>query len=215
MSDGSKPRPVSGEIMTGPPAATASLRAVMAPDTVDAEFEAVVPAAGADSRAGAKATFRPDTPPVQGMDMLRRVEAVPRAEKSRHGGPFFWLAGLTLAAAAFWVSGGHTLLHRPTMLVSGPPGVDARLRIHDVSSRLEQAGDRILLLIDGEAVNDGHAAALLPPIQIRVDAPDGRVTRYNLGTAQRSLAPGGRFSFSSRLQMPGNGVKSVSVDFRP
>jgi hypothetical protein len=90
----------------------------------------------------------------------------------------------------------------------------ALLRIEDVSSRVEQRGGRIMLFVDGEAVNDDGSAADLPPIQIRVAAPNGHVTRYNLETAEQTIRAGGRFSFSSRVEVPGNGVKSVSVDFR-
>ena len=37
--------------------------------------------------------------------------------------------------------------------------------------------------------------------------------RYRLGTSGRPLAPGEAFAFSSRLDVPKNGVKSVSVTF--
>ena len=53
----------------------------------------------------------------------------------------------------------------------------------------------------------------LPPLEIRVTGNDGRTTRYTLGTSGRPLAPGERFAFSSRLEVPKNGVKTVSVTF--
>ena len=46
-----------------------------------------------------------------------------------------------------------------------------------------------------------------------VTGNDRRITRYTLGTSNRSLAPGERFGFSSRLDVPRNGVKTVSVTF--
>jgi hypothetical protein len=70
-----------------------------------------------------------------------------------------------------------------------------------------------LLFIDGEASNDGNGASALPPLEIRVTGNDGRITRYTLGTAGRPLAPGERFAFSSRLDVPKNGVRTVSVAF--
>jgi hypothetical protein len=38
--------------------------------------------------------------------------------------------------------------------------------------------------------------------------------RYIMGTARGPLAAGGEFSFSSRLEAPKEGVKSVTVAFR-
>ncbi len=67
--------------------------------------------------------------------------------------------------------------------------------------------------MDGEAANDGAGTLPLPPLEIRVTGEDGRVTRYTLGTAGRALAPGERFAFSSRLDLPKNGVRTVSVAF--
>jgi hypothetical protein len=50
-------------------------------------------------------------------------------------------------------------------------------------------------------------------MEIRVTHDDGRATFYKLGTSQTPLAPGGRFAFSSRLSVPKNGVKTVTVAF--
>ena len=70
-----------------------------------------------------------------------------------------------------------------------------------------------MLFVDGEAANDGPAAELLPPLEIVVAASDGSTTRYRLGTNGRRLAPGETFAFSSRLDAPKSGVKTVSVMF--
>ena len=59
----------------------------------------------------------------------------------------------------------------------------------------------------------GRRPAQLPPLEIRVTGNDGHVTRYTLGTSGRSLAPGERFGFASRLDVPKNGVRTVSVTF--
>ncbi|RUU50294.1 hypothetical protein EOC99_35320, partial [Mesorhizobium sp. M7A.T.Ca.TU.009.01.1.1] len=63
------------------------------------------------------------------------------------------------------------------------------------------------------AVNDGAKPTELPPLEIRVTGNDGQTTRYTLGTSGRSLASGERFGFASRLDVPRNGVKTVSVTF--
>ena len=70
-----------------------------------------------------------------------------------------------------------------------------------------------ILFVDGEAANDGSAVAHLPPLDIAVTGNDGRITHYRLGTSGRPMAPGETFAFSSRLDVPKNGVKTVSVTF--
>jgi hypothetical protein len=57
-------------------------------------------------------------------------------------------------------------------------------------------------------------AVTLPGIEIKVTGNSGRITRYNLGTSDRPLDAGQRFVFSSRLEVPMDGVKTVSVEFR-
>ncbi len=89
----------------------------------------------------------------------------------------------------------------------------AAFTLSGVSSHVDASGAKPLLFVDGEAANDGAGTLPLPPLEIRVTGEDGRVTRYTLGTAGRALAPGERFAFSSRLDLPKNGVRTVSVAF--
>jgi hypothetical protein len=114
---------------------------------------------------------------------------------------------MAAVAAAFWVSGGHAWVHRAA------PQPAAALTISGVSSRIRNAGEKAFLHVDGHAANDGEGAAALPPLEIRVAANDGRVTRYKLGTFERQMEPGERFAFSSRLDVPKSGVKTVLVTF--
>jgi hypothetical protein len=123
----------------------------------------------------------------------------------------FWLFGLTLAACAFWLAGGHALVHGDGSQAIGTQGA---LRIVGVTSSVVTAGGRPYLSVDGAAINEGQAAARLPGIEIKVTGNSGRITRYNLGTSDRQLAPGQRFAFSSRLEVPKDGVRTVVVDFR-
>ena len=139
--------------------------------------------------------------------MLRRAGGELAAKGPVRGGPIFWTAGMAAVAAAFWVSGGHALMRH----ISPPPA--AALSISGVSSRIEMAGSRTFLHVDGHAANDGTAEAALPPLEIRVASNDGRVTRYKLGTSGRAMKPGDKFAFSSRLDVPKYGVKTVSVTF--
>lgn len=101
-------RPVSGEIMTAAPAAAPEpyARSERGADIVDAQFEAVAFHGLPEDRA---TTARPSAgPPLLGMDVLRRAR--PATERGAYGGPFFLLGVVTLAAAAFWISGGYVLL---------------------------------------------------------------------------------------------------------
>lgn len=213
MADERRPRPVSGEIMTDDPAATTS-QFVRPPgdDVVDAEFETLaerqdhpLPAKPAPAGISSQAA------PVTGMDTLRRGDGrLPRAVAVR-GGPLFWVFGIGLAAAAFWVSGGHALVRNASFMEARSPS--QALRISGITSRVDVKGARPVLFVDGEAANDGSVASNLPPLDIAVTDHDGRITHYRLGTSGRRMAPGETFAFSSRLDVPKNGVKTVSVTF--
>ena len=113
--------------------------------------------------------------------------------------------------AAFWVSGGHTLVRGIPFAATEAPR--SALRISGVTSRVDSSGARPILLIDGEAANDGTSTEHLPALEIAVTGNDGLITRYRLGTSGRPLSPGDTFAFSSRLDVPKNGVKTVSVAF--
>ncbi|MGB3538374.1 MAG: hypothetical protein WBA42_09455 [Mesorhizobium sp.] len=218
MADARTARPVSGEIMTGPAIGassgeTAAARAFrsISHDIVEADYEVVSQPAGR-ARAAQPAQAVAPTPSVEGMDMLRKPDGAPlRAEASR-GSPIFWIAGIGAALAAFWVSGGDALVRQMPFFAAVQPG-GAAFSISGVTSRVDVSSAKPLLFVDGEAANDGTSAAPLPPLEIKVATNDGRITRYTLGTAGHPLAPGERFAFSSRLDLPKNGVKTVSVVF--
>ena len=216
MGDGKKTSPVSGEIMAGRAAAPGE-SGPKKPDggeIHDAEFETVMPdgertvpeaarhPAPVDSHAAG------ETAPG-GMAILRRSPESIEPGRRERAGAGFWLAGVALAAAAFWVSGGHALV------LSGAADAVQRevrpLRIDGLDVRLERHGGAVKLLVDGELVNDGGSALPAPPLSIIVRLEDGGVTRYRLGTNGRPVQPGGRMAFSSRLDAPQGGVRDVSV----
>jgi hypothetical protein len=211
MADTRTARPVSGEIMTG--RATGRAAPAAADDIIDADYE-ILPQAGVRAP-----VVQPPSPPrsaptpaVEGMDMLRRQDGAPVPRRAARGGPIFWIAGVGAALAAFWVSGGHALM-RQTPLFAPARQAQAMFSLTGVKSRVDGSGAKALLFVDGEATNDGANAAPLPPLVIKVTGTDERITRYTLGTAGYPLAPGERFAFSSRLDVPKNGVKTVSVVF--
>lgn len=211
MAENRTARPVSGEIMTGIVANAGSERVGHnAPvDVVDADY-VVLPRSPARFESPAPAPTPPATPSLEGMDMLRKPEAVPQRPASR-GGPIFWIAGIGAALAAFWVSGGHALVRQSQFWSAAQPA--SALTISGVTSRIDVSGLKPVLFIDGEAANDGEREAALPALEIRVTDNASNVIRYRLGTSNRALAPGERFGFSSRLDVPRNGVKTVSVTF--
>ncbi|TIP34182.1 MAG: hypothetical protein E5X77_40360, partial [Mesorhizobium sp.] len=92
-------------------------------------------------------------------------------------------------------------------------GPASALTISGVTSRIDASGLKPVLFVDGEAANDGVTSQALPPLEIRVTDNDSNIIRYRLGTSNRALAPGERFGFSSRLDVPRNGVRTVSVIF--
>lgn len=217
MPDERKARPVSGEIMAAPVAGTEPAEAgLVRADVVDAEFETIWPDGPTASDARAFTSIGTAAPPIQGLDSLRKSDAASRSPGPARGGPLFWLVGLSLAAGAFWVSGGHALVRQAPLAGETAPAqsIVNALHIVDVKSRVEEHGGRSVLFVDGKAVNDDRVARTLPRLEIDVTANGGTVMRYNLGTSPEPLAPGAAFGFSSRLEAPKEGVKSVTVTFQ-
>lgn len=182
-----------------------------AADVVDAEFE-VLPRLTASMDLSPPLSRVIATPSLEGMDMLRKPKAAMERLRASRGGPIFWIAGLSVAFAAFWISGGHALVRQAPLLLAAQE-TGAALSISGVTSRIDASGPEPVLFVGGEAANDGASPLPLPPLEIRVTGNDRRTTRYTLETFNRSLAPGERFGFSSRLDVPRNGVKTVSVTF--
>lgn len=214
MADPRTARPVSGEIMADAATVSRSPRpAALRDDLVEADFE-VLPAvprgSPVDLAGSGELNTRSDV--SDGMDMLRGADASPATARGLpRGGPVFWAFGLAAVLAAFWISGGHSIVSAaavPADIDSGPV-----LVISDVVSRVDVSGPKPLLFVDGLAGNSGGAVAVMSELEIQVTGSDGRITRYNLGTSGRTMAPGEKFAFSSRLDVPKNGVKHVSVSF--
>lgn len=210
MADARKARPVSGEIMTVEARDTSAQSLLRGEhDIVDAEFEVVTDTAPVFESAGHSSSLDHLPRPPGGMDMLKPGQATGAGSPPR-AGPVFWLAGISLAAMAFWVSGGHALVRGAALPFARPA---TTLRLAEVSSRVDEAGRKPVLIVEGAAINDGAAGAVLPPIDIAVAADDGKILRYRLGTAASRVAPGARWDFSSRLDLPMNGIKAVTVAF--
>lgn len=210
MADARKARPVSGEIMAAGARDTCAQSPRRADDdVVDADFEIVEPPGDRAESSDRQAVWTPEAPASGGMDMLRPAEGG-TSPRSPRGGPAFWAAGISLAAMAFWISGGHAIVR--SYAVPAPSQTD-QLRLSEINSRVDVSGRRPVLLVDGVAINDGPSAAALPPIDISVAGEDGKILRYRLGTAGAPVEPGARWDFSSRLDLPMNGIRTVTVAF--
>lgn len=180
-------------------------------DVVDADYEVLPRPSARPEAPPAPPSRATSTAAIEGMGMLRKPEAVAERRPASRGGPLFWIAGVGAALAAFWVSGGHALVRQSPFWAVAQPA--AALSISGITSRIDASGPKPVLFVDGEAANDGAQAVQMPPLEIRVTGKDSQIIRYTLGTSGRSLAPGERFGFSSRLDVPRNGVKAVSVTF--
>jgi hypothetical protein len=211
MAEQRKARPVSGEIMTDAGRDTSAQPSRMvACDIIDADFEDVTPRTRRnESAAEVQPVFTNPSAPSGGMEMLRSASRHPDAGPVR-GGPVFWIAGISLVVMAFWVAGGHSVMHAAAFPLSWQA---QDLRLAEVNSRVDSSGRKPLLLVDGAAFNDGNSPAVLPPIDVAVVGNDGKTLRYRLGTGTVPVAPGASWAFSSRLEVPMNGIKTVTVAF--
>lgn len=212
MSNRNGACPLSGEII-GVQQSPAPARVTGGNDIIDAEFESVGPSMPQGRTASPAQTSSAGVKPFaesSGMDMLKRAGVADTGSRNQKAGPVFYLVGTAVALAAFWVSGGHTLMP----VVSAMNGEQASgefLRITGVDSRVETRNGKSVLFVDGEIFNPGMRQAVLPDVSINVLDHRGRTTRYYLGTNHRRIDAGDRFDFSSRVHVPKDGVKSVSV----
>lgn len=200
MNDVDKPRLVSGEIMADARPRAGSHTPVH--DFIDVDVSATS-THDAVSHVPAKAG------PKNGLSFLtKRMDAA----TSSNGGPLFWTFGLGIVALAFWTSGGHALVRDHVARLA--PGISQPILIDRVSSRVERHDGREVLFLEGHAKNPGSATQKLPSLAIVVKANDGTMKNYFLGTNDIVLASGDSYAFSSRLDAPTDGVKSVSITFR-
>jgi hypothetical protein len=183
-------------------------------DVIDAEFETLRPdPAERLLPPRAKVTIGTAAAPAQGLDTLRKGQAPATRQAASRGDPIFWAVGMCLVIGAFWVSGGHALVSQSLIPVWHAEPANP-LRIADVTSRIEDRAGRAVLFVDGKALNAGEEAQALPPIEVKVTANGGGVTRYSLMAGTDPLPAGSTLSFSSRLEAPKEGVQSVSVNFQ-
>lgn len=179
-------------------------------DVIDADYVEVAPEVRSPLSAAARPAAAPE---AGGMSILSRRTASPPRQHFQPGGVSFWLAGATLALSAFWLSGGHAMFDTAGLFAA--QAADARFRIGNVTQHSQTIDGSATLLVAGDVTNEGGATDELPRIAITVTGQDGATATYRLGTSGQSLAPDAKYSFSSRLDMPKDGVKTVSVTFDP
>lgn len=230
MADEFTMAPLSGEIMAGRAAPRGGGRWNVAPDViVDADFETVARVGRRETHSARVETVAPpevrpalgqeraSTPvssaaDLRGMNVLRGGDLPATPGPSRRGGAGFWLAGLSLAAAAFWFSGGHSLARHAAALAGGPA---EPYRVTSLVSRIETVGAAQMLFVEGEVASASAGDRRAPDLTIQVTAADGGIARYKLGTATQAAAGQASWRFSSRLEAPRSGVRSVSVTVVP
>lgn len=214
MVDQKRVRPVSGEIMTDarPERSGAHRPAGAMDDIVDAEYESVAFARIADTAAPRVEPLVEPAPRARaGMDVLRG-DGGSAAAGPRRAGPLFWIGGVVVALAAFWVSGGHVLGQVLFEPVRG--GASASIRLLDVRSHVEEHQGRRFVYVDGSVANEGATATEAPPLAIEVRGDDNSTTRYILHVSGTRIEPGERVAFSSRLDAPEGGVAGVMVTIK-
>ena len=154
MADWSRPRAVSGEIMTNPPEGVGGRvppEVDIAGDVIDAEYISLPVRATAQQRSHPaplsrqnqscrRPSCRSDRPPLRLQAWTccaGRTQPAALGQPAR-GGPLFWAAGVGFAVAAFWVSGGHALMRGVPFVGAEPP--PSALSISGVTSRVDVAG---------------------------------------------------------------------------
>ncbi|WP_416924183.1 hypothetical protein [Vibrio sp.] len=203
MADSLNARSVSGEMMT--PGSLCAEARESAAGIVDADYVEIGPQERREGQGAGKPDAAAAQPPG-GMGMLDRSWKPAVQWTTGRGGPVFWAAGCLLVAAAFWMSGGHALM-RP----AAPDRSD--LRIADVRSITRTIDGTPALLVDGRIHNAGSAAGRVPDLAVRVRSRTGAATVYKLGSLRTPLPAGANYSFSGRLDLPMDGVETVSVTF--
>jgi hypothetical protein len=177
-------------------------------DFIDAEY-VIVSADGREQEQARTATGG-SFAASSGMETLRNRTFVEARDPAR-GGPLFWAGGIAIAAVAFWVSGGHALFIEGGIAPAYKSV--SHMRIAGWSSKISDTGINPTLMIDGEVINEGAKASMIPLLEIEVASENGKRTRYKLGTGDASVDAQGTFPFSGRLHLPKDGVKTVSVSF--
>lgn len=204
-------RPVSGEIMTDGCVRSSVRRVADDGDVIeDAEFEVLHLSTVIPSSSDRLAP-RMRTGGIghrDGMDMLRSRTGRTPIPRER-AGPLFWIVGVVLAVASFWISGGHALSRPLLALLSAP--AEEPMRIANLTSSVQERNGRRIVVIDGSVENTASAMSLVPTLAIEVTGDAGRVTRYTLGSAGALVEPGEHYRFSSRVNAPLGVVAAVSV----
>ncbi len=198
--------PVSGEILTNQ-ADRSDADFISERDVVEAEYETVVKrhqkldlnAAG--SGAGDANMF--------GLGIL---SANSDTDSDGRTNPAFWIIGLVLVGAVFWISGGHTLLPTRTFQIASTPANP--FAIDDVRSTVEKAGLRSYIVVNGVISNSANDTLPLPDLIIQVNLVDGSTTRYRMPGGKEKITAGGRYVFASKFMAPQNGVENVKVMIR-
>lgn len=169
-------------------------------DVVDAVFETVPGLARGQAassfpkrHAAAPASPKASGPLIAAERMLKRIPA--RA---------FAALTLTLCLLAF-LAGGR---------LSAPSAV-AALRLEQVETRLSDVDGMRVVSVYGSVVNGSAMARAVPPIQVDLLGPAGRVRVDGQLAGAGPLAPGAHRRFTARLPHAGGSLPAVEISFAP
>ncbi len=171
---------------------------------IDGDFVVVLPSPDVTGIPGRGPTVH--TAP-SGLAPLTAERAPPAF--SQNGGIGFWGVGVVVISAAFWVSGGYSLVDGKPQQRSGairPSTLDAE---QGVATRAQAIGAHAQVQYRGAEVE------AVPPAAFRVLTREGREIDYRVISADKPLPAGSGRVFPTRIVAAPNEAASVRAIFIP
>lgn len=164
---------------------------------VDAEFETL----GPTPKAKGNAVRSTDAPPRQGLGVFARADrqAAPRKPMPL---PVFAAIATLSACVSFYFAGGHVLFPSARTVpapVAQPATAAGAIVLEQVSTRVDTSGSRTVFVIRATIANTAQAAAIVPPVTITFDRPDGSGSTTHTIVRGEWLESGERMAFTSRI----------------
>jgi len=90
----------------------------------------------------------------------------------------------------------------------------AKLDIALAATRIATEGDRRVLVVEGEVLNQTAEVQTVPPMKVEVRDGDGRaIYAWTTNSTRQRIEPGERAAFSARLVSPPADGANVAVEF--
>ena len=151
--------------------------------------------------------------PTPGGNEHGCVGSAGHVERAARGGPVFCRAGSCWCAALTRFGGRHNIVAGKGLI--GSPTARQPLAIDVWRSRVEPRGEGEVLFRGGCDTNRGTDTRAYRPIAIAITDRNGFDEPAIFWDKRRAAgAPASSIGFSSRVEAPSNGVRSVTVTFR-